>query len=225
MTDGIDDPETGAPGISVVVLVALGLIGTLGIVDLILDTPASWLSLHVIVELAFIAVCLGTAAFLGRAWQRARRSLDRARAIGRERQAERDAWRARAETFLQGLGQAIDEQLRLWQLTPVEKETALLVLKGFSHKEIAMVTGRGERTVRQHAVAIYRKSGLAGRAELSAFFLEDLLLPAEAPPARSASIRGGDDPPGPGGSPGPVVRSLTFEPVVSVWPQGRGRYP
>jgi hypothetical protein len=32
-------------------------------------------------------------------------------------------------------------------------------------------------TVRQHAVAVYRKSGLAGRAELSAFFLEDLLLP------------------------------------------------
>jgi hypothetical protein len=32
--------------------------------------------------------------------------------------------------------------------------------------------------VRQHAVAVYRKSGLAGRAELAAFFLEDLLLPA-----------------------------------------------
>jgi hypothetical protein len=26
-------------------------------------------------------------------------------------------------------------------------------------------------------VAVYRKSGLSGRAELSAFFLEDLLLP------------------------------------------------
>jgi len=39
---------------------------------------------------------------------------------------------------------------------------------------------RSERTVRQHAVAVYRKSGLAGRAELSAFFLEDLLLPRSA---------------------------------------------
>jgi hypothetical protein len=43
-------------------------------------------------------------------------------------------------------------------------------------------------------VSIYRKSGLAGRAELSAFFLEDLLVPgavaaessgAEPPPASS----------------------------------------
>jgi hypothetical protein len=33
--------------------------------------------------------------------------------------------------------------------------------------------------VRQHAVSVYRKSGLAGRAELSAFFLEDLLLPMD----------------------------------------------
>ena len=41
----------------------------------------------------------------------------------------------------------------------------------------AAVLDRSERTVRQHAVSVYRKSGLAGRAELSAFFLEDLLLP------------------------------------------------
>jgi hypothetical protein len=29
--------------------------------------------------------------------------------------------------------------------------------------------------VRQQSLAVYRKAGLAGRAELSAFFLEDLL--------------------------------------------------
>jgi hypothetical protein len=31
--------------------------------------------------------------------------------------------------------------------------------------------------VRHQALAVYRKSGLGGRAELAAFFLEDLLLP------------------------------------------------
>ncbi len=35
-----------------------------------------------------------------------------------------------------------------------------------------------ERTVRQQARAIYGKANLSGRAALSAFFLEDLLLPA-----------------------------------------------
>jgi DNA-binding NarL/FixJ family response regulator len=56
---------------------------------------------------------------------------------------------------------------------------ALLLLKGYGHKEIAKLLGRSERTVRQHAVAVYRKSNLSGRAELAAFFLEDLLLPPE----------------------------------------------
>ena len=35
-----------------------------------------------------------------------------------------------------------------------------------------------ERTVRQQSLAVYRKAGLTGRAELSAFFLEDLLAPS-----------------------------------------------
>ena len=35
---------------------------------------------------------------------------------------------------------------------------------------------RSERTVRQHAVAAYDKAGVAGRAELAAFFLTDLPL-------------------------------------------------
>jgi DNA-binding CsgD family transcriptional regulator len=72
---------------------------------------------------------------------------------------------------------AIDVQLERWSLSPAEKETALLLLKGLGHKEIAQVLDKSERTVRQQAMAVYRKAGLAGRAELAAFFLEDLLLP------------------------------------------------
>ena len=68
-----------------------------------------------------------------------------------------------------------------------ERETALLLLKGYGHKEIAELLGKSERTVRQQSIAVYRKSGLAGRAQLSAFFLEDLLLPSSsAPPAGDA---------------------------------------
>jgi len=39
-------------------------------------------------------------------------------------------------------------------------------------------SGRSERTVRQHAVSVYQKSGRGGRAGLAAFFLGDLILPA-----------------------------------------------
>ncbi len=34
-----------------------------------------------------------------------------------------------------------------------------------------------EATARQQARAVYRKAGLAGRHDLAAFFLEDLVLP------------------------------------------------
>ena len=46
---------------------------------------------------------------------------------------------------------------------------ALLLLKGQSHKQIAYNSGRSESTVRQHAAAVYEKSGLGGCAELAAF--------------------------------------------------------
>jgi DNA-binding NarL/FixJ family response regulator len=53
----------------------------------------------------------------------------------------------------------------------------MMLLKGYGHKEIAALTQRSERTIRQHAGAVYEKAGLSGRAELAAFFLHDLMLP------------------------------------------------
>ena len=82
-----------------------------------------------------------------------------------------------------GLSQAIDEQLQNWSFTQAEKDIGLLLLKGLSFKEIAELRQTSERTVRQQAGEVYRKSGLAGRNEFAAFFLEDLLLPNSAPAA------------------------------------------
>ncbi len=100
------------------------------------------------------------------------RDLEVARAEGAQ-------WRSDMREILRGLGNAIDAQFDRWQLTPAEREVAMLMLKGLSHKEIAVVRDASERTVRQQARAIYGKANLSGRAALSAFFLEDLLLPAE----------------------------------------------
>lgn len=156
------------------VLLAIVVSGT---VDLALDAPDSWLSFHVIYEVALIVGGLVTTAALWIRWSRAERTLSTTRRALSERQAERDAWRASAEQSLEGLAAAIDAQLARWGLTGAEREVALLLLKGKSHKAIAYETGRSERTVRQHAVTVYQKSGLAGRAELAAFFLEGLVLP------------------------------------------------
>jgi len=152
------------------------LIVVSGTVDLVLDAPDRWSSFHVLYELALILGGLTTTAVLWTRWARAERSLSTTRRALHERRAERDAWRASAEKALHGLAAAIDDQLARWGLTPAERDVALLLLKGKSHKAIAYETGRSERTIRQHAVTVYQKSGLAGRAELAAFFLEGLVM-------------------------------------------------
>lgn len=137
--------------------------------DLALDLTGGMTPAHYVIEIALIALCLATALYLGISLLRTQRVLARYQATDKS-----------AQTFINGLGRAIDDQLCEWGLTAAERNTALLLLKGMSHKDIALATDRSERTIRQQAVAIYRKSGLAGRAELSAFFLEDLLLPSDA---------------------------------------------
>ena len=175
MTDLSDDSRLRP----IVAFLLLAMAGT-GILDLVQDGAEAWKGAHGLLEAAFIVLSLGVALFLGSGWLAERSSSLRIRAALEEHRADRDAWKRRAQEYLRGLGQAISERFDEWGLTPTESETGLLLLKGLSHKEIAQVTGRSERTVRQHAIALYRKSGLGGRAELSAYFLEDLLLPADA---------------------------------------------
>jgi DNA-binding CsgD family transcriptional regulator len=154
-------------------------IATWGVVDLVLDRPQEWLSVHVLVEIGFVLLSLGSVLYLWLSWMQTRRSLGRAEGRLAENEVDRDRWRGRATKLLQGLGAEIDSQFERWSLTPTERQVAMLLLKGLGHKEAASVLDRSERTVRQHAVSVYRKSGLAGRAELAAFFLEDLLLPMD----------------------------------------------
>jgi DNA-binding CsgD family transcriptional regulator len=91
--------------------------------------------------------------------------------------AESQRWRNAVEDHLRGLGAAIQEQFEAWHLSKAEQEVSLLLLKGFSHKEIARLRHTSTTTIRQQAASIYQKADLSGRAALSAFFLEDLLLP------------------------------------------------
>lgn len=161
----------------VVLVVALLSIIVGGTIDLLMDQPEHWLSFHVIFESLMIAGALVMATTLWLGWWRSAQSVDELRRSLDERRVERDAWRSSAEHALEGLSRAIDRQFDVWELTAAEREVALLLLKGHSHKAIAKHTERSPQTVRQHAAVVYKKAGLSGRAELAAFFLEDLLLP------------------------------------------------
>jgi len=171
-----------------------------GLTDLWLDAPDSIFTLHVLLEVTIVTVSLGLGAYLLRGWHRTARSLESARDELEARRVERDEWRRRAEKLLRGLGREIDRQFDEWELTPSEKEVALLLVKGYSHKQIAAMTDRSERTARQHATSAYSKAGLTGRHQLAAFFLEDLMLPHEA------ELVAGDGDSGTAGSRGPGSR-------------------
>lgn len=160
----------------ILVLVLLSIIVG-GTIDLLLDRPQDWLSFHVVFEGLMIAAAaiMATALWLG--WWRSAQSAEELRRSLEERGDERDAWRRSAEHALEGMSRAIDRQFDTWALTPAERDVALLLLKGYSHKAIAKHTQRSSQTVRQHAATVYRKGSLSGRAELSAFFLQDLMLP------------------------------------------------
>jgi DNA-binding NarL/FixJ family response regulator len=69
----------------------------------------------------------------------------------------------------------IHQQFEDWNLSQSEQEVAMLMLKGLNFQEIAALRNTKEKTCRHQASAIYNKSGLVGRHELSAWFIEDFI--------------------------------------------------
>lgn len=183
-TDGVSraDMSNRQWSLAVRELVVLGLLAGLLLVDLLADSEGTSLR-HLLLEVAATVVALAAAVNVWLRWGRARRELeDRVDELDvRLRAANRAAeqWREEAKSALEGLGVAIERQCDRWGLTDAERDVAVLLLKGLSMKEIAEARGTTERTARQQALAVYKKAELGGRAELAAFFLEDLLLPAQ----------------------------------------------
>jgi DNA-binding CsgD family transcriptional regulator len=70
---------------------------------------------------------------------------------------------------------ATKEQFKRWTLTPSETELALMLLRGFSNQQIAAIKNKSLRTVENHSFNLYRKSGMNGKLEFIAYFIEPLL--------------------------------------------------
>ena len=170
-------------------ILAIVAVGTL--VDVVLDAPESWLTPHVLLELGLAGFSVTMIVLLASRWRRTQRSLLHAEQRLELSRTERDEWRRRAQHALDSLADTIDQQLQAWQLTPAEREVAFGLLRGFSHKRIAAQTGRSERTVRQHAMAAYQKAEVAGRAELAAYFLGDLVPPGSSAASPLSRVTGG----------------------------------
>lgn len=172
-------------------LLSFCLMAGLSAWDLMTDLGEGTKAGHVIAEAFLLAVGFLGAAFVARlllqATRRAREAAAQLASVAdalRRTEADARRWRQEARDLIRGLSQAVDEQFERWQLSSAEKEVALLLLKGLSHKEVAQVRKVTEATARQQARSVYRKGGLEGRHDLAAFFLEDLMLP-HSPSAES----------------------------------------
>ena len=165
-------------------LLIFSMLVTLAATDIFADLAEGTTWGHVFVELIVLSLGLiGTviaAQKLRSARHRAREAMRTAAVLSDDVEmltVEAERWRARTRELRAGLSSAIDDQFEKWSLTDAEKEIGFLLLKGLSHKEISQARNVADTTIRQQARSLYRKAGLTGRNELSAFFLEDLLAP------------------------------------------------
>lgn len=99
------------------------------------------------------------------------REIDRLREVKGKLVEER----SRAARLSGELLDFMQSQFARWGLSPSESDVALLLIRGLSMKEIARARQVKEKTVRQQAASVYAKSGYAGRHELVAHFIEDLM--------------------------------------------------
>ncbi|WP_427501221.1 helix-turn-helix transcriptional regulator [Methylomonas sp. MED-D] len=158
-----------AVSLLVFVLIAIDLFGDY-------RNGVSWT--HLLTEVVILMLSLAGLVYFGRlSYQLAQSKIsgltqDLALAEQQARQ-----WRETNRELVAGLAAQIQKQFDLWHLTPAEAEVGLLILKGLGLNDIAELRRTSERTIRDQAQAVYRKAGVAGRSELSAFFLEDLLPP------------------------------------------------
>lgn len=150
----------------------------LTVIDVIADLSEGTSIQHVTLEVGVIVIGIaGSLLIIRRLVFRLRSEIKRNQEDIEALRSQSAKWKTEAQSLLKGLAIQIDHQFTAWGFTAAEKEVALLLIKGLSSKEIAKVRKTQEKTVRLQSSAVYKKSGVSGRAELAAFFLEDLLLP------------------------------------------------
>lgn len=158
-----------------IILVSLFSIIVISIsIDLYSDIQENLPLKHFIHELGLLSLSLVAAIYqMLLIFKRDQEITSFARRVN-DLETEKAAFKQQFAKVKNDFSQVLDQQFTTWGLTPVEKDIALLLIKGMGMKEISQTRSTSEGTVRQQAATIYRKSGLIGRKELAAFFLDEL---------------------------------------------------
>jgi DNA-binding CsgD family transcriptional regulator len=161
----------------IIVAILLALVGVLTIEDMIEDTSEGANISHLLVECAialssFIVLIIIRMSYIKE--RKRNQMLENERMILEE---IADKYQQKSKVFVEGLSVHIDKEFKKWKLSEAERDVALFLLKGISPKKISEIRNSAEKTVRHQINSIYKKAGLGGREELTAYFLEDLLPP------------------------------------------------
>jgi DNA-binding CsgD family transcriptional regulator len=161
-----------------IAIILLG-IGIMTSVDLYTDMREGVLWWHASIEATVVIFALIGVFYLLKGTFLLKHSLSDEKVRSSNLQTEANLWKEQSKKYIDGLSHSIDLQLTKWGLTSAEKEVAFLLLKGFSLKEVAEIRNTSEKTARAQSTTVYAKAGITSRSQLSAFFLEDLLVPAD----------------------------------------------
>ncbi len=150
--------------------VLLGISGFDIVVDLSSGIPVN----HVLHEMLTVLICLIIIFFQLRTQYLKNLELKKITLELNDLVRLREEFKNQTSSYADQFSLAVKDQFSKWHLTQSEVDIATLLIKGFSMKEIAGLRNSQESTVRQQATSIYKKSGLGGRQQLAAFFLEDI---------------------------------------------------
>lgn len=143
--------------------------------DLLADLSEGVDSAHLIQEAVIMGIAALAVGWIAFSLRQSRVEVSR---LKEEMEEIRNMPQPESEAVLlakRQLAQGIALQFEEWELSKSEQEVGLLLLKGFSLKEVSALRGTAEKTIRHQASAIYKKANVSGRHAFSAWFIEDFL--------------------------------------------------
>jgi DNA-binding CsgD family transcriptional regulator len=154
------------------------VVGILSLLDLFIDLSRGVSLFHIFFEgTVGILAIIFIVKLISKEWAQTKLVQEKLNLLEKESivlRIDNVKYRQATLKYVNEISVIIDQQMDEWGLSKSEKDVALLLLKGLSHKEIADIRQTAEKTVRHQSGIIYSKSQLEGRAQLSAFFLEDI---------------------------------------------------
>ena len=156
-------------------IVALGCISLANVFDILSDLSESVSAMHLIEEAIAMAFSFSLMIYLIIQLRKQHEQLDDLKQQIEQSQQLLEKQSEALRRARNEYSQLIKQQFEQWQFTRSETDTAYLLLKGLSFKEIAEVRDIKEKTVRQQASNLYAKADLPGRHALAAWFFEELL--------------------------------------------------